>query len=81
MITNETFYCPICKGVMKIIPDNENDNFKGFKPGHMNGVTVRCDNNEEQGCLKYENVYGHGNNPKIAYDIACQKYTRKPTRD
>ena len=76
MITTETFKCPICDGVMVIIPDVENPNFKGFKPGHMDGVTITCNKTDVDGCIKYENVYGHGNNPKSAYEIACAKYTR-----
>ena len=53
---------------MTVYPDDGKDPNKG--------ATVKCEAPSPP-CLRWENVEGHGKNPKEAHEIACEKY-RKP---
>lgn len=55
--------CPICTGIMDLIP--------GDGIVVTNGVTVVCNNKD---CLSTENVFGHGKNEKDAYEVAGEKF-------
>jgi ssDNA-binding Zn-finger/Zn-ribbon topoisomerase 1 len=57
------FKCPVCSGFMVSIP--------GSRMSDNDGVTIRCNNPD---CPTAENVEGHSNNEKNAYEIACQKF-------
>lgn len=61
-MTKSTFKCHICGEPFNIICD-----------GKSKGVMLRCDTPAPM-CLKYENVFGFGNNEKEAAEIAKQKY-------
>jgi len=61
MENESKFKCPLCDAPMKAEDD-------------ATGVMIRC-----QGpCVPtvHETVFGHGNNAKNAYEIACQKYKK-----
>jgi len=59
------FKCPICGGDMETV------NGDGLNP--KNGYTVVC---TSMSCPCHENVYGHGNTAKAAYEIAKQKFVK-----
>jgi len=66
-MSKSSFKCPICEGLMSIIPGN------GTGKPAAKGVILRCDN---ENCPTHENVYGYGSNEKEAHTIACQKYKK-----
>ena len=68
-MTKEEYKCPLCDTVMTIIPgDNMNP---------RNGFTVKC---YVKKCPSTENVEGHGETAKAAFNIACLKFNRKANK-
>lgn len=63
---NKTEYlCPLCNSNMIIM--------KGDQVNPNNGITIRCISDR---CPCNENVEGHSNNEKNAYEVACIKYKK-----
>ena len=60
-ILETNFLCPFCKTKM-------------LSQGRNGGVTVWCPVNDLKICSCSENPYGHSNNAKNAYEIACEKF-------
>ena len=66
-ILHPELQCSLCGGPLSCFPDKEGD--------EKNGVTVICFNKPcDPKC--YENPFGHGDNPKEAYEILKQKFKR-----
>ena len=57
------YKCPQCLEPMQMVP--------GHQLSKLEGYTAICTN---LNCPPHENVSGHGNTEKAAYEVACQKF-------
>ncbi len=69
MNTDSTFICPVCKGELTVV--------RGQQLNPLDGFSVYC---PHKACPAQE-VSGHGNTEKAAYEVVKEKFTKRVTKE